>query len=140
MATLRDNVLPVVNTGREIVDNLGFRQFTTALVSRTWDSGSPRVGDPTDVTTTLSPSPKVKENDDGITLLIGPITPLHSTGGYAPPTLRPADVDGVEFFWTVTGPFASGFATLKCKPTHIDTSKPLRYMVTVKILERKVPH
>lgn len=139
MATLRENVLPVVNTGRQIVDDLGFRLFTVAIVARTWDSGKARVGDPTDSTVTLSPSPKVKENDDGVTLIIGPITPEFSSGGYDPDDLRPADVAGAETYWTVTGPFASGYATAKCVPVHIDTSKPLRYMVTVKILERRLP-
>lgn len=140
--TLRDDVLPIVNVGRQIVDDLGFRQFTCEIVTRTWSTGKIRSGTFTDSAQTISPNPKLVERDGGKTLVIGPLTPRYTIGaggGYTPETLRPADVAGVEVFWRVTGPFSSGYASVRAVVTDIDTGKPLRYMVTLTVRERENP-
>jgi hypothetical protein len=141
--TLRTDVLPIVDTGRQIVDDLGFRPFTCKIVTRTWSSGKVGAGTPTDAEKTIVPRPKIVEQDGGRTLIVGPLTPAYAIaggGGYEPSDLRPADAPGgVETFWFVEGPFASGYTRVKCKVSGIDTAKPLRYMVTLAVLERVAP-
>lgn len=143
MPTLRDALLPVFQNARGLIDTLGLRQFTVTVRTRTWASGEVRVGQVyTDSDLTISPDPKVKESDDGQTIVVGPITPQFTTGGgggYTPSQLNPAGVAGVEFYWLVAGPFASGVTSAPYVPVHIDTSKPFRYMITCKSLGRKMP-
>jgi hypothetical protein len=144
MATLRDGVMPVINVGRVLVDTLGLRQFTITVRTRTWTGGpggpQKRLGTSTDVDLVLVPKPKVKELAEG-TILVGPITPKTSTGtvGYLPSQLNPADVAGVEFYWLVEGPFASGVTSAAYIPVAVDTSKPFRYMITCQTLNRARP-
>jgi hypothetical protein len=140
--TLRTDVLPIVDTGRQIVDDLGFRPFTCKIVTRTWSGGKVGAGTPTDAEETITPRPKIVEQDGGRTLVVGPLTPAYVAaggGGYTPSNLRPADAAGVETFWFVEGPFASGFSRIKGKVSSVDSSKPLRYMVTLSVLERVAP-
>lgn len=140
--TLRDDVLPIVDTGRRIVSDLGFRQFTTQIVTRTWSTGIIGSGTPTDSAETISPNPKVVERDGGKTLVVGPLTPAYAIGtggGYAPENLRPADAPGVEVFWRIAGPFSSGASSVDAAVVDIDTGKPLRYMVTLAVSPRAHP-
>lgn len=140
--TLREDVLPIVEAGRQIIDDLGFRVFTVEIVTRTWSAGKVNAGTPTDATEQILPNPKVVEKEGGKKLLIGPITPSYtagSGGGYTPSDLRPADANGVQVKWKVTGPFSSGYASVFGVVSDIDTSKPLRYMVTLTVTEREAP-
>ncbi len=142
MSTLREDVLPIVDAGRQIIADLGFRVFTTEIVTRTWSGGKVNAGTPTDSAEEILPRPKVVEKEGGKKLLIGPITPAYITGpggGYEPGDLRPADVGGVQTFWRVTGPFAAGYARIVGSIVDIDTSKPLRYMVTLAVRDREAP-
>jgi hypothetical protein len=142
MSTLREDVLPIVDVGRQIIDDLGFRVFTVEIVTRTWSGGKVNAGTTSDSAETIFPRPKVVEKEGGKKLLIGPVTPAYvagSGGGYAPEDLRPPDAGGVQMFWRVTGPFASGYARVVGSIVDIDTSKPLRYMVTLAIRDREAP-
>lgn len=140
--TLREDVLPIVESGRQIIDDLGFRVFTVEILTRTWSAGKINSGTPSDAYEPILPRPKVVEKEGGKKLLIGPITPAYivgSGGGYEPGDLRPADAAGVQVKWKVTGPFSSGYAAVHGVVTDIDTSKPLRYMVTLTVTEREAP-
>lgn len=140
--TLREDVLPIVEVGRQIIDDLGFRVFTTEILTRTWSGGKVGAGTCSDSTEQILPNPKVVEKDSGKKLLIGPITPSYtigSGGGYTPERLRPPDANGVQVKWKITGPFSSGHASAIGVVTDVDTSKPLRYMVTLTVTEREAP-
>lgn len=58
---LRDDLLSVVDGGRQLAEDLGLRQRTVATRLRTWSGGKPGSGTPTDVDTEISPAPKVRE-------------------------------------------------------------------------------
>jgi hypothetical protein len=140
--TLRDDVLPIVEAGRQIIDDLGFRVFTVEILTRTWSGGKVGAGTCSDTTETISPNPKVVEKEGGKKLLIGPITPEYTTGsggGYAPSDLRPADATGVQVKFRVTGPFSSGKTSAIGVVSDVDTSKPLRTMITLTIADREAP-
>lgn len=140
--SLREDVLPIVEVGRQIIDDLGFRVFTVEILTRTWSGGKVGVGTCSDSTEQILPNPKVVEKEGGKKLLIGPITPdytIGSGGGYTAERLRPADVPGVQVKWKISGPFSSGHASVIAVVTDIDTSKPLRYMVTLTVTEREAP-
>ena len=59
MSTLRDDLIPVFDEGRQIVDDLGLRQQTVVVRTRVWDGGEVGLGTATDTDLTLSPTPKV---------------------------------------------------------------------------------
>jgi hypothetical protein len=59
--TLRDDLIPVVDEMRELVDDLGLRRNTVETRLRTWSGGELGLGTPTDVDTELDPKPKVAE-------------------------------------------------------------------------------
>ena len=140
--TLREDVLPIVEAGRQIIDDLGFRVFTVQILTRTWSEGKVGVGTCSDALETILPNPKVVEKEGGKKLLIGPITPFYavgSGGGYTAEDLRAVDAAGVQRKWKVTGPFASGRTAVYGAVTDIDTSKPLRYMITLTVSDRDAP-
>jgi len=59
--TLRDDLIPVVDETRQLIDDLGLRLYTVKTRRRTWDGGAPGAGSSSDVDVTLDPRPKVKE-------------------------------------------------------------------------------
>lgn len=139
MSTLRDDVLPIVDLGRQIIDDLGFRQFRFEILTRTWSSGKIGSGTASDSYRTISPNPKAVEQEGGRKLLVGPLTPSYGGGGYTPSELRAGDTAGTQTRWKVTGPFSSGKTSVWAVVSNIDTSKPLRYMLTLSILDRDSP-
>ena len=139
MSTLRDDVLPIVDLGRQIIDDLGFRQFRFEILTRTWSSGKIGSGTPSDSYRTIAPNPKAVEQEGGKKLLVGPLTPAYAGGGYTPTELRVGDTAGVQVRWKVTGPFSSGKTSVWATVSNIDTAKPLRYMLTLSILDRDSP-
>lgn len=58
---LRVDLIPVVDAGRQLVSDLGFRQRRVYLRTRTWDDGRVGKGGHTDADTELLPRPKVSE-------------------------------------------------------------------------------
>ena len=113
--SLRDELLPVVNDARALVDELGLRLFDVRVEVRAWSG--PRVG--SGVLTTLStlsldPRPRVRDvsarevASSGGTLRSGDrritgITPAHTGGGYTPEQLRPAITGPQERVYVLTG-------------------------------------
>lgn len=59
MSTLRDDLQPVVDEARAIVDELGFRTHRVVIRIRTWTGGEVDVGTAVDVDRVLTPAPKV---------------------------------------------------------------------------------
>lgn len=59
--TLRDDLVPVVDETRAIVDELGFRPYIVVVRTRTWSGSEPGRGSVTNSDLTLSPKPKVAD-------------------------------------------------------------------------------
>jgi uncharacterized protein YjdB len=109
--SLRDDLLPVFNDTRQVIDDLGLRRFQVTLRRRVW-SGGKDVGDgtPTNQDIVITPSPKVRfQSPDARQMqylltsggsirdryyLINKITPAYVdpltglSGGYSPDQLR----------------------------------------------------
>ena len=59
--SLRTDLVGVVNEGRQLVSDLGFRQFAVAVVTRTWSGGRTGAGTVTETSLEITPRPKVSE-------------------------------------------------------------------------------
>lgn len=144
----REDIMPTVELIRRIPDDDGgpipfkVHTFEVVVKTRTWSGGpkgpQKKLGTFTDSTLTLFPRPHVREQEEGI-ILVGPITPANSAGGYTLPQLFPQNVAGVEFYWEVTGPFAAGLTTVAYVPIKIDSSRPFRWMFTCRTLKEDRP-
>ena len=60
MSTLRDDLIPVIDEGRQLADDLGLRQQSVVVLTRVWTSGTIGKGSYTDDDLVLSPVPKVR--------------------------------------------------------------------------------
>lgn len=61
MPTLRDELIPVIDEARGVMDELGLRVRRVAHVVRTWSGAEVGAGTVTEVTTELSPAPRVRQ-------------------------------------------------------------------------------
>lgn len=57
--TLRDDLVPVVDQARAILEGLGLRVHPVVVRRRTWSGGAPGRGTVTDAELTLEPRPRV---------------------------------------------------------------------------------
>ncbi len=98
MSTLRDGLLPVIDSLRALPSVFGLRRYTVTLRSRAWSGGAIGRGTATNTDTVLTPAPRVRavtamevaqsagtwrEGD----LRLDKITPQYTTpttGGYTP--------------------------------------------------------
>lgn len=140
--SFRDDFMPTVEVIRRIPDDgFGVHTFQVVVKTRTWSGGphgpQKKLGTPTDATLTLYPRPHVREQDEGV-IIVGPITPSNANGGYDLNQLFPQNVPGVEFYWELTGPFASGVTTASYVPVKIDSSHPFRWMFTCNVLDPRL--
>jgi hypothetical protein len=147
MGTFREELLAnVVNPLRYLPDTtFDLRTFVVTLIRREWQplGSNPAqvdVGEFDDVPTVLEPRPKVREQG-GVSsngwFLVDKITPSNTAGGYTPEQLNPPAEDGVEFFWKLEGPFASGLTEQEFEVVSINTSKPFTYSVMLQPRERR---
>lgn len=104
---LRIDLIPVVDAGRQLVDDLGFRQRSVTLRVRTWAGGRPGSGSHSDVDTVLTPRPKVAEpparmiHDAPGRYEAGDIIVSKISGSYDEQDINPDVTGGVEVFWLV---------------------------------------
>jgi hypothetical protein len=147
MGTFREDILAgVVDPLRYLPDTtFDLRTFKVTLVRREWQpvgTFPPRlnIGTYVDVETVLEPRPKVREQE-GVGsngwFKVDKITPANTSGGYTPEQLNPPREAGVEFFWKLEGPFASGLTVQEFEVVTLDTSKPFTYSVMLQPRERK---
>lgn len=144
--SFRTNILAnVVNPLRYLPDTtFDIRTYEVRLVRRVWQPVAPatvgriNVGTYVDTITTLAPRPKVRERADGF-FTVDKITPKNAAGGYDAAELNPAKEQGVEFYWELEGPFASGRTVQKFRVVSIDASKPFAYSVVLENLDRTKP-
>lgn len=112
--TLRDDLIPVLDDVRALVDDLGLRQFTVQTRHRSWSGGELGRGTATDTDTEITPPPKVKLPgprhqfaEPGVyeagDLLLSKISATYDeddlTGGLFSGGLSSTE----EFFWLVNG-------------------------------------
>jgi hypothetical protein len=133
--TFRDDLLGTVEAARAIVDDLGLRTTRVFVVRREWSASELRTGTDFDVELEIVPRPKVAEAGMG-TVTVGPITPSHSIGGYAPSELLPSDEQSVEHLYRLVGP--SGESETY-RLASVDSRRPFRYMLTLQSLNRVSP-
>jgi hypothetical protein len=121
--TLRDDLLPVMQTARGVIDGLGFRTSDVTIEVRFWPSG--RIGTPDatsyTVETTLAlknPRPRVRQLSsqeiassggqyEQADVRIDKLTPQWAQGGYTPAQLAPSVDPGDqsrEVVYLLTGP------------------------------------
>lgn len=142
MSTLREDVLPIVDDGRSLIEELGFRTHSLTIRTRTWSGtedlgASVGVGDYSDDDVTITPRPKVVETSER-ELLVGPITPSHATGGYSPAQLNPQteiDETSQEVLYVVSGPGGTHAYSL----LSIDDKKAFGYSLRLRLIDRAVP-
>jgi hypothetical protein len=136
--SLRTALLPVVDTLRGLAGptRLDIRTYTVTLRKRSWSEGEVLLGTPTVTDVLLTPRPKVREVPNSRDLIVGPITPKYSTGGYSPVELNPNDSPGHEFYYLVRAPDGVDrpYALM-----NIDEGRPFAYTLTLTALDRKVP-
>jgi hypothetical protein len=135
VSTLRDDVLPTISDGWQLVEDLGFSQYTVVVRRIAWSG--PRVGQgtPTNTDLALSPNPQVQELENGRILRVYGIVPTHTGGGYGLPDLRPTVSATTEFKYVVTGPNG----TLLYQLADIDTSDPVEIKLKLVALDRQHP-
>lgn len=59
--TLRDDVIPVVDDARQLIDDLGLRLDTVQTRRRSWSGGQPGSGTATNTDVAITPKPRVKD-------------------------------------------------------------------------------
>lgn len=106
--TLRDDLEPIIDQTRQIIEDLGFRPYVVKVITRTWDGGEIGSGSPENEELEIEPSPKVSyptpnmmyksggsilEGDRLVTKISRSYTQEELDGG----TLA----DNVELIWTV---------------------------------------
>lgn len=109
--SLVSDLLPTVDELRGLAGTLGTRYYTVETVKRTWAGTEPGDGAPTEVATTIVPTPKVKTfSQDQRILPGGPIEQGDILlTGVSKVTYARADINGgslaanEEFFWRVDG-------------------------------------
>lgn len=97
---LREDLLPVFNNARQLVQDFGLRQSRVWVRQRARNSGEQYLGDITDTDVEILPRPKVEELDP-TRLQVSRITPDYGTGGYSTADLMPAQVAGTERYFLV---------------------------------------
>jgi len=135
MATLRDSLIPVVNSIRGLPQALGVRTTAVTRRVRTWSGGEVQLGSYADEDIVLTPYPKVREVISGEQFDVGPVTPSMLGVGYSYDDLRPTLDTDQEVFWLVdneNGPW-------RCDLVDIDSSQPFRYQLRLRLLERDKP-
>lgn len=119
---LRDSLLPVFESTRELMDNLGLRTNALTIEVRTWPGppGARGTSATTTATRAITPPPRVRtlsthdvassggRYEDG-DLRADKITPKWASGGYEPAELRPTVTKNQEVVYVITGPNAGDY-------------------------------
>lgn len=134
--TLRDDLLPTFQYARNLIDDLGLRVHRVIRRKVTWSGGSLRLGEPCVDDLEILPRPKIVEQ--GNILVVGPITPKFSGGGYDLEDLRPAAMfeqdTNVEVSYFTDGPRSGEWVI-----TDLDLVKAFGYFFTLEPATRLRP-
>lgn len=105
---LRVSLIGVVDAGRQLTADLGFRQRTVILRTRTWNGGRVGAGSSSDVDVEILPRPKVAEPPARLVFDApgqyesGDLIVSKISATLAEQDINPAAVAGVEVIWLVT--------------------------------------
>lgn len=141
--TLRDDLLPVVDSLRDLPNQFGLRRYTVTLRSRTWPGGAPGLGTPVSVDTVITPPPKVRSlspkeiADSGGAYLDGDfmvekITPSYvspTTGGWSPAVLHQHPGSLAQDCLIV---LMGDEGMVECEPVKFWWDRPFNYRVVVR--------
>jgi hypothetical protein len=136
----RDGVLPLVDAARAQVSALGLRQTRVFLRTRAWSGDAlgpePGVGFDTIEEIEILPTPKVVELEGSDTVIVGPITPAYTGGGYTIEQLQGGPSEPARsYYYRLDGPRGSNKYTLGA----IDTARPFRYTLRLRVIEASDP-
>jgi len=101
--TLRSSLLPVFESARTLIEDLGLRQTRVIKRIRLWSGGEVGLGAVEVTDTEIEPRPKVENRGNG-SVLVSKITPSYSGGGYTAEDLRPTLGAGEDFVYILIGP------------------------------------
>jgi hypothetical protein len=148
LSTLKDDLLPIVESIRGIPGDIGLRVFTVAAIRIVQWSGT-RVGlgnsSYSEVPIAVASgkyAPKIRQLSqedivrsggdlDSVQYEIGPVTPSFIGGGYSLAVLDPVSVNPSEVFFRIVGPGTAAGGDWFVR-TSAKRDKPFRYMLTVK--------
>jgi uncharacterized protein YjdB len=154
--TMRDDLLPVFDSARSLIKDLGLRRFAVTVRRRSWSGTYIGDGTPIDQDITLSPLPRVRQSfasasrdprvleyllakgnvvDDRI-YTVDKITPAYSGGGYTAEQLRlwaPPDAKNLELIVVLTGD--DGFRR-DCVQLSVAQDRAFGYSMTVRETDR----
>jgi len=132
--TLRDDLLPVFQNVRQLVQDLGLRQTRVFVRIGAWSEEIQR-GDLTVTDTEILPRPKVAHS--GRALIVSKITPQFDGGGWAPRELQLDIEAGKDFYFIVQRPDGGlGKWHLAAEPNIV---KNFGYELTLMPLDRDAP-
>lgn len=150
MATLRDQLLPMIDSLRQIPQTLGLRRYSVTLRSRSFGGVYPGEGSATDTDTVITPAPRVRVvstqeiASSGGTYRLGDfkidrITPRYVTptvGGWTPALLniRP-NATNQDVAVILTGDEA---APLECELIKLGVDRPFNYWMVVRTIHGAV--
>jgi hypothetical protein len=103
--TLRDDLLPVFEDVRGLVQDLGLRQTRVWKRLGEWSGGEIHLGDLTNTDTEITPRPFVRAV--GQNLQVTKITPEFDDGGWSTEDLSPATANATDFYYVVQFPDGS---------------------------------
>lgn len=136
MATLRDNILPIINAGRKLVQDLGLRQHRIWVRLGDWSTGEVHLGTLANSSTEILPRPKVKQLGPN-RIELSKITPTFTGGGWAPDDLLPAIEAGQDFYFVVRGPDGTDVPHALVE---VDSTRNFTFTLVLERLPRASPH
>ena len=133
--TLRTDLLPVFEDSRQLIEDLGLRQYRVWRRLGVWDGGEALLGTLTETDVELTPRPKVTQPQYGWLKVTG-ITPSFATGGWTPGQLQPDVAEATEFYYVTLGPDG----VYDAHRFHgIDLSKNFKYEMMLQRISRARP-
>lgn len=132
--TLRDEVLPIIDAARSLIQDFGLRQTRVFRRNGQWDGGEIHLGNLTNTDTEILPRPKVEDTGRG--LKVSKVTPSYGAGGFTPEQLRPSESVGLDHHYLVIKPDGTGrpYFLAECNFT-----KNFGYELALEPLDRDQP-
>ena len=149
--SLRDALLPAVDTLRGIPNQLGLRLFAVTVYSRTWSGSRPGVGTPVHVELPIKVSGgsgqvrvrQLSQRDviasggalEDVDYAVGPITPPYIGSAQDDDQISvfnpPVQIPPLDIVFRITGP-GMGTTGVFCKKIGQDVTQNFRYMLRLR--------
>lgn len=132
---LREDLLPVFNAARTLIQDFGLRTSRVWVRRGSWDGGEIHLGSLENEDTEILPRPKV-EPVGSHSLKVSRITPDHATGGWTPQELNPPMVAGEDSHFVVRMPDGG---TRPYRLVEINQTRNFGYELILQALDRANP-